>query len=181
MEYLLSKLLQHVATSLPEVNLVDEDYGQLENLDQSDRQMYPLVYPAVLIEPSELERKIGASQSTLSKAYKGKKDIQAQWLTAIATLYLKYSGSWILTGESPIYKDNKYHDLHIDGGGHVIANSNGSAIMLPSSNASSLHSIELLESLLLTREEQVKKLIAMLKSLQDTNTALTQSIVNSHE
>lgn len=54
MEYLLSKTIRYIAEAMPELLLVDEDYGQLENLDQSNKDMYPLVYPAVLIEPSEV-------------------------------------------------------------------------------------------------------------------------------
>lgn len=54
MEYLLSKTIRYVAEAMPELLLVDEDYGQLENLDQNNKDMYPLVYPAVLIEPSEV-------------------------------------------------------------------------------------------------------------------------------
>lgn len=54
MEYLLSKTIRYIAEAMPELLLVDEDYGQLENLDQNNKDMYPLVYPAVLIEPSEV-------------------------------------------------------------------------------------------------------------------------------
>lgn len=55
MEYLLSKLVGYIASEMPELSLVDEDYGQLEALDQTDRDMYPLTYPAVLIEPSRVD------------------------------------------------------------------------------------------------------------------------------
>lgn len=55
MEYLLSKLIEHLQTYFPEAMLIDEDYGQLENLDNSQQDMYPLVYPAVLIEPSRVD------------------------------------------------------------------------------------------------------------------------------
>lgn len=130
------------------------------------------------ISLAELERKIGASQSTLSKAYKGKKDIQAKWLTAIAIQYPQYSGSWILTGEPPIYKDDKQNDLRIDGGGHVIANSNGSSITLETSQYENSPSLEFLESLLKTREEQVKELTAMLKALQESNQALISKLLS---
>ena len=44
-------MVAHIAREMPELILVDEDYGQLENLDDDGRQMYPLTYPAVLIEP----------------------------------------------------------------------------------------------------------------------------------
>lgn len=55
MEYLLSNLVDHIAREMPELSLVDEDYGQLENLDKDDANMYPLTYPAVLIEPSRID------------------------------------------------------------------------------------------------------------------------------
>ena len=43
-------MVAHIAREMPELILVDEDYGQLENLDDDGRQMYPITYPAVLIE-----------------------------------------------------------------------------------------------------------------------------------
>ena len=55
MEYLLSNMVAHIAREMPELILVDEDYGQLENLDDDGQQMYPLTYPAVLIEPSRVD------------------------------------------------------------------------------------------------------------------------------
>lgn len=48
-------MVDYIAEQMPELMLVDEDYGQLENLDDEDRQMYPLTYPAVLIEPSRVD------------------------------------------------------------------------------------------------------------------------------
>ena len=33
---------------MPGMRVVDEDYGQLEMLDQENRDSYPLVFPAVL-------------------------------------------------------------------------------------------------------------------------------------
>lgn len=53
MEYLISKLIEHIATGMPELHTVDEDYGQLENLDDANVDMYPLTFPAVLIETPE--------------------------------------------------------------------------------------------------------------------------------
>lgn len=55
MELLLINLVDYLAEAMPELLLVDEDYGQLENLEDEERQMYPLVYPAVLIEPSRVD------------------------------------------------------------------------------------------------------------------------------
>lgn len=48
-------MVDYIAVQMPELKLVDEDYGQLENLDDEDRQMYTLSYPAVLIEPSRTD------------------------------------------------------------------------------------------------------------------------------
>ncbi len=45
MEQLFTDILQHIATSLPWVSLVDEDYGQL----QTDEDTYPVTFPCVLI------------------------------------------------------------------------------------------------------------------------------------
>ena len=47
MEYLISELIPLIATSIPALSLVDEDYGQLENIDDTDdeRQMYPITFP----------------------------------------------------------------------------------------------------------------------------------------
>lgn len=57
MEYLISELIPLIATSIPALSLVDEDYGQLENIDDTDddRQMYPITFPCVLIDAPETE------------------------------------------------------------------------------------------------------------------------------
>lgn len=55
MEYLLSNMVNYIAEQMPEIMLVDEDYGQLENLDDDGTQMYPLTYPAVIIEPNRVD------------------------------------------------------------------------------------------------------------------------------
>lgn len=55
MEHLLYHLTQHIAQSVPSLSLVDEDYGQLENLDQTDRDMYPITFPCVLVELTEAQ------------------------------------------------------------------------------------------------------------------------------
>lgn len=54
MEHLLYHIIQHIKEHLPQLSLIDEDYGQLENLARSDADMYPLTYPALLIEVSEV-------------------------------------------------------------------------------------------------------------------------------
>ena len=35
MENVLADLIQHIGQNMPEIRLVDEDYGQLENLDEN--------------------------------------------------------------------------------------------------------------------------------------------------
>ena len=55
MESLLENLVKHVGDNMPDMKVVDEDYGQLEALDQTDRDMYPLTFPAVLIEAPSVE------------------------------------------------------------------------------------------------------------------------------
>lgn len=50
MESLILDLINLVSTRMPELKTVDEDYGQLEMLNRSDRDTYPLVFPAVLID-----------------------------------------------------------------------------------------------------------------------------------
>ena len=39
---------------MPELSTIDEDYGQLEMINQENRDTYPLTYPAVLIDASEV-------------------------------------------------------------------------------------------------------------------------------
>lgn len=53
MENVLADLIQLIGQNMPEIRLVDEDYGQFENLDENGEWMYPLVFPAVLIEEQE--------------------------------------------------------------------------------------------------------------------------------
>lgn len=55
MENLLTNLIAHIAQSVPQISLVDEDYGQLEALDNEMKDMYPLTFPAVLIDTPSCE------------------------------------------------------------------------------------------------------------------------------
>ncbi len=50
MESLLVNLIGHISEGLPWARTVDEDYGQLEALDDDSLDMYPLTFPAVLID-----------------------------------------------------------------------------------------------------------------------------------
>ena len=53
MENVLADLINLIGQNMPEIRVVDEDYGQLENLDQDGNWMYPLAFPAVLVEEQE--------------------------------------------------------------------------------------------------------------------------------
>lgn len=55
MEYLVCKLIEHISKNIADFSVVDEDYGQLEALDNDGVDMYPLTFPAVLIETPETE------------------------------------------------------------------------------------------------------------------------------
>lgn len=50
MEQLLFDIINLISRQMPLLRTIDEDYGQLEVLDQDDRDTYPLVFPAVLID-----------------------------------------------------------------------------------------------------------------------------------
>ena len=63
MENILADLIQHIGQNMPEIRLVDEDYGQLENIDEN----------------SSLDPGNGTAIRTVSKkhfiCYKGTKNI----------------------------------------------------------------------------------------------------------
>ena len=50
MESILANTIAHIARELPWARTVDEDYGQLEALDNEQLDMYPLIFPAILID-----------------------------------------------------------------------------------------------------------------------------------
>ena len=50
MESILANTIAHIARELPWARTVDEEYGQLEALDNEQLDMYPLTYPAILID-----------------------------------------------------------------------------------------------------------------------------------
>lgn len=54
MESVIENLVKHIGDSLPQMKVVDEDYGQLEMLDQESRDTYPIVFPAVLIDAPDV-------------------------------------------------------------------------------------------------------------------------------
>ena len=51
----LANLITHISLNMPELSYVDEDYGQLEALQQPDTDTYPLTFPSVLINTEGVE------------------------------------------------------------------------------------------------------------------------------
>lgn len=54
MEKLLESLISLFGVQMPELCTVDEDYGQLEMINQENRDTYPLTFPAVLIDAPDV-------------------------------------------------------------------------------------------------------------------------------
>ena len=54
MEKLLESLIDLFGQQMPELRTVDEDYGQLEMINQENRDTYPLTFPAVLIDAPDV-------------------------------------------------------------------------------------------------------------------------------
>lgn len=52
MECLLEDLVNLIGDAMPDLQVVDEDYGQLEMLDQESNDSNPLTFPAVLVDAS---------------------------------------------------------------------------------------------------------------------------------
>lgn len=55
MEYILENLVKHIGSNMTDIRLVDEDYGQLEMLDDESRDTYPLVFPSILVNAAETQ------------------------------------------------------------------------------------------------------------------------------
>ena len=54
MEKLLQDLINLFGQMMPELSTIDEDYGQLEMINQENRDTYPLTYPALLIDAPDV-------------------------------------------------------------------------------------------------------------------------------
>lgn len=54
MEKLLESLINLFGQQMPELRTIDEDYGQLEMINQENRDTYPLTYPALLIDAADV-------------------------------------------------------------------------------------------------------------------------------
>ncbi len=50
MECILEDLINHISRHMAGLKVVDEDYGQLEALEQKSNDQYPLTFPAVLVD-----------------------------------------------------------------------------------------------------------------------------------
>lgn len=68
MESLLLHLISHIKEAVPALSMVDEDCGQLENLDNDNIDRYPLTFPAVLIDTPEVEWQNTAAPSQTGTA-----------------------------------------------------------------------------------------------------------------
>lgn len=55
MEWLVCKMIDHIAAELPELQTVDEDYGQMEALKDPNIDTYPISFPAVLIDAPDVQ------------------------------------------------------------------------------------------------------------------------------
>ncbi len=68
MESVIENIVKLIGGSMPQMRTVDEDYGQLEMLEQESRDTYPLVFPAVLIDApdAQWENIAGLSQKGLA-------------------------------------------------------------------------------------------------------------------
>ena len=55
MESLLLPIINYISQSVPEIPYVDEDYGQLEAIDNENMDTYPVVFPCVLINTDSVD------------------------------------------------------------------------------------------------------------------------------
>ena len=78
MERLLEALINLFGQQMPELSTIDEDYGQLEMINQENRDTYPLTYPAVLIDAPDVTwgNIAGLSQKGISQ--KGDATVRAR-------------------------------------------------------------------------------------------------------
>lgn len=54
MEELLLGLIDLLGEQMPELSMIDEDYGQLEMINREDRDTYPVTFPAVLVDAPDV-------------------------------------------------------------------------------------------------------------------------------
>ena len=53
--YLIANIIEHLDKEMPELSVVDEDYGQLEALFGAEKDTYPLTFPAVLVSVNSVD------------------------------------------------------------------------------------------------------------------------------
>lgn len=51
----LANLINHISSNMPELSYIDEDYGQLEALQNENIDTYPLTFPSVLINVDNID------------------------------------------------------------------------------------------------------------------------------
>lgn len=103
MESLLNDLINRITEHMPDLKVVDEDYGQLEALGQEGTDQYPLTFPAVLIDaPSVQWSNIGGLNQ------KGEATIRVR---LVIDCYDDTHGS---SGTTHLiaHRDAKRHELH---------------------------------------------------------------------
>lgn len=71
MELLLYHLIRHIKENMPGLSMVDEDYGQLEAMDKESVEMYPVTFPAVLVDTPETDWSNLSGRSQQGKAIVG--------------------------------------------------------------------------------------------------------------
>lgn len=71
MELLLYHLIDHIKDAMPELSLVDEDYGQLEAIDNENMDTYPVTFPCVLLNVPETNWENLAGKNQKGKAQIG--------------------------------------------------------------------------------------------------------------
>lgn len=54
-EELQIELIKHIGDNMPCISYIDEDYGQLEMIDQETPETYPLTYPCVLVDGGNVD------------------------------------------------------------------------------------------------------------------------------
>lgn len=55
MESLIYNIISHIKDNMPTIAVVDENYGQIESIcNATDDNMYPLTFPAVLVDLQEV-------------------------------------------------------------------------------------------------------------------------------
>lgn len=103
MEYLLENLIDLIGSAMPDLETVDEDYGQLEMIDQESRDTYPLTFPAVLIDAHSVE------WSNISRlAQKGTATVRVRLIIDCYDDTHRGSG----TTAAIAARNQKRHDLH---------------------------------------------------------------------